>query len=61
MKDRKLTRFDLYDRTKTIGIDIEEVNLAAKVMDDNGDNVAYFGMNGYFLYSVFEKEAGGLQ
>ena len=32
----------------------EEVALALEIMEKDGDNVARFGMNGYFLYSEFD-------
>ena len=39
----------------------EEVALALQIMENDGDNVAHFGINGYFLFSEFNKEVGGLQ
>ena len=61
MNGSKLTRQELYDRTKTLHLDPEEIALALQVMDQDGDNVAHFGINGCFLFSEFDKTVGGLQ
>ena len=39
----------------------DEVMLAIQIMEHDGDNVAYFGVNGYFLYSEYDKSVGGVQ
>jgi len=49
------------DHTTNYMIEPEEIALALQIMKHEGDNVAYFGMRGKFLYSEFDKTVGGLQ
>ena len=61
--DAKLsyTRQELSDPVKNAMLRPEEVALALQVMHHDGDNVAYFGINGCYLFSEFRLEVEGLQ
>lgn len=60
MEGTKLTKKQLTDTIATIYIDPEEVALALMIMNQDGDNVAYFGINGRYLFSKFDPKEGGL-
>ena len=52
----RLTRRELNDYATTCMLHPDEIALAIHVLDENNENVAYFGINGCFLYSEHDVD-----
>ncbi len=52
----KLSKRQLQDQilTTAMGLDPEEIALAIRIMDKQGDNTAEFGINKCFIFSSFD-------
>ena len=63
MTDIILTKRELEDprQPHIKGVWNDERQLALRVMDEQGHNVAHFGINGCFLFSKFDKSLEVMQ